>query len=73
MELFSASFKARVKEIFTSDTKNIVLATIPARKSDVFIENIRTNNRSKVWTVTRGNRNVIHEEIVKEMCMAMKT
>ncbi|XP_050670934.1 nucleoside-triphosphatase THEP1 [Leptidea sinapis] len=64
MELFSVAFKNKVKEIF-SNNKYIVVATIPSRKSDALIESIRC--RSKVWTVTRENRNNLHEEIMKEI------
>ncbi|CAH0719602.1 unnamed protein product, partial [Brenthis ino] len=72
MEFFSQSFKSRIKEIFSSQSKNIVLATIPVRKSDPLIESIRNNNRAKIWMITRENRNHIHEEILNEMMTVMK-
>ncbi|XP_052759391.1 cancer-related nucleoside-triphosphatase isoform X2 [Galleria mellonella] len=51
MEFFSNSFKARVREIFSESSNNIVLATIPLRKSDALIENIRNNKYAKIWTI----------------------
>ncbi|XP_045771412.1 nucleoside-triphosphatase THEP1-like isoform X1 [Maniola jurtina] len=72
MEFFSTNFKSRIKEIFSPASKNIVLATIPVRQSDPLIESIRNNSRSKVWIVTRANRNTIHEEIEREIYKAIK-
>ncbi|XP_050345791.1 nucleoside-triphosphatase THEP1 [Nymphalis io] len=71
MEFFSSKFKSRIMEIFTPDSKNLVLATIPARKSDPLIESIRNNSMTKVWTVTRQNRNNIQEEILNEICLSL--
>ncbi|XP_026490815.2 nucleoside-triphosphatase THEP1 [Vanessa tameamea] len=71
MEFFSSNFKSRIKEIFAPDSKTYVLATIPLRKSDPLIESIRTNSMAKVWTVTRENRNNIHEEILGEINLSM--
>ncbi|CAF4954341.1 unnamed protein product [Pieris macdunnoughi] len=75
MEFYSIPFKNRVKEIFTlflngiliNNLNNIVIATIPIRKSDPLIESIRHHNEAKVWVVTRDNRNIIYEDIVKEI------
>ncbi|XP_022117244.2 cancer-related nucleoside-triphosphatase homolog [Pieris rapae] len=67
MEFYSIPFKNTVKEIFTSNLNNIVIATIPIRKSDPLIELIRNHNDAKVWVVTRGNRNTIYEDIVQEI------
>ncbi|CAG9786363.1 unnamed protein product [Diatraea saccharalis] len=52
MEFFSNPFKARVQDIFSSDSTFMVLATIPLRASDRLIESIRHNTKSKVWTVS---------------------
>ncbi|KOB69687.1 ATP binding protein [Operophtera brumata] len=41
MEFFSAPFKSKIKDIFTKTSNNIVLATIPMRRSDPLIEKIR--------------------------------
>ncbi|KAL4709915.1 hypothetical protein ACJJTC_003878 [Scirpophaga incertulas] len=67
MEFYSNSFKLAIREIFRSKSDIIVLATIPLRSSDSLIESIRHDARSKVWTVTRANRNTIHEDILKEL------
>ncbi|XP_032521522.2 nucleoside-triphosphatase THEP1 [Danaus plexippus] len=67
MEFFSTSFKFRIKDIFSSECENIVLATIPSRKSDPIIESIRNDKRSYVWMVTRENRNILHDEIVNKI------
>ncbi|CAH2037963.1 unnamed protein product, partial [Iphiclides podalirius] len=72
MELFSSSFKSKIKEIFNPCSNNIVLATIPIRKSDDLIESIRNNNKSKIWLVTRENRSTIHENILREMQSVLK-
>ncbi|XP_045497638.1 nucleoside-triphosphatase THEP1 [Colias croceus] len=71
MEFFSAPFKNRVKEIFTNELDYIVLATIPVRKTDPFIEIIRNHKKAKLWTVTRENRNTLHEDIIMEMSQAI--
>ncbi|XP_045521733.1 nucleoside-triphosphatase THEP1 isoform X2 [Pieris brassicae] len=67
MEFYSIPFKNRIKEIFTNNSNNFVIATIPIRNSDPLIELIRHHNEAKVWVVTRGNRNIIYEDIVKEI------
>ncbi|CAH2106706.1 unnamed protein product [Euphydryas editha] len=72
MEFFSSHFKSRIKEIFSSDSKNIVVATIPVRKSDPLIESIRNNSMARVWTVTRVNRNNVHEDILNEIYLSIK-
>lgn len=72
MEFFSSHFKSRIREIFTTDSKNVVLATIPVRKSDPLIECIRNHSLAKVWTVTRENRNNVHEDIFNEIYFSMK-
>ncbi|XP_068632045.1 cancer-related nucleoside-triphosphatase homolog [Battus philenor] len=73
MEFYSETFKSKIKEIFNSNSKNVVLATIPLRKSDPLIESIRHDKNSKVWLVTKENRNTIHEEIINEMHYILKT
>ncbi|CAK1595822.1 unnamed protein product [Parnassius mnemosyne] len=72
MEFFSDRFKTKIKEIFSPNSNDVVLATIPIRKSDNLIESIRNNSRSKVWVVTRDNRNTIHDDIIMEMQKALK-
>ncbi|XP_063824747.1 nucleoside-triphosphatase THEP1 [Ostrinia nubilalis] len=67
MELMSASFRARIFEIFKPGSSCIVLATIPSRSTNLLIESLRDNRDAKVWMVTRENRNTIHEDILKEM------
>nr|AGC92685.1 nucleoside-triphosphatase C1orf57-like protein [Heliconius erato] len=67
MELFSSSFKLRIKEFFSTESKNIVLATIPSRKGDPIIESIRNNNKTKIWMITREKRNIIHEKIFNDV------
>ncbi|XP_013199719.1 cancer-related nucleoside-triphosphatase homolog [Amyelois transitella] len=67
MEFFSQPFKSKVKEIFSDTSNNIVLATIPARKSDNLIEAIRNHRHAKVFMVTRENRNTIDKIILEEM------
>lgn len=52
MELFSESFKLRVEDIFNSTSDYVVLATIPIRRSNALIENIRNHNKAKVWIVS---------------------
>lgn len=52
MELFSELFKSRVGNIFSNQSQHVVLATIPIRKSDALIENIRNHSKGKVWTVS---------------------
>ncbi|CAK1546970.1 unnamed protein product [Leptosia nina] len=71
MEFFSLPFKNKISEIFSTDNDYIVLATIPIRKSDPLIELIRNNNKSRVWVVTRENRNTLQEEITKEIKSAL--
>ncbi|KAJ0177005.1 hypothetical protein K1T71_007014 [Dendrolimus kikuchii] len=71
MEFFSEKFKQNIKNIFSDTSKNVVLATIPVRRNDTLIESIRNHSRTKVWTVTRENRNNIHEDILKEMKLAL--
>lgn len=56
MEFFSSHFKSRIREIFTTDSKNVVLATIPVRKSDPLIECIRNHSLAKVWTVSKKHK-----------------
>ncbi|XP_034830746.1 nucleoside-triphosphatase THEP1 isoform X3 [Maniola hyperantus] len=73
MEFFSTNFKSRIKEIFSPASKNIVLATMPMRSTDPLIESIRKHSSSKVWVVTRQNKNTIHEEIEREIYAAIKT
>ncbi|XP_049868855.1 cancer-related nucleoside-triphosphatase homolog isoform X2 [Pectinophora gossypiella] len=72
MEFFSEPFKNKIKEIFSPASECVVLATIPVRRGDALIESIRSNSRAKVWTVTRENRNTIHEDILKEMKNAIQ-
>nr|ANG83454.1 ATP binding protein [Biston betularia] len=67
MEFFSEPFKSRVTDIFSHKSDHVVLATIPVQRGDVLIENIRNHSKAKIWTVTRDNRNDIHEDILKEM------
>ncbi|KAL0892760.1 hypothetical protein ABMA27_014466 [Loxostege sticticalis] len=67
MELLSNSFRTRINEIFRPISECVVLATIPTRRSSPIVESIRNNSEAKVWTVTRENRNTMHEEILKEM------
>ncbi|XP_023952819.1 nucleoside-triphosphatase THEP1 isoform X3 [Bicyclus anynana] len=71
MEFFSTTFKSTIKEMFSTDSKNIVLATIPIRKGDPIIESIRNNIKSKVYIVTSANRNFIYKEIEKDIYVAM--
>ncbi|KAM3964335.1 cancer-related nucleoside-triphosphatase homolog [Aphomia sociella] len=73
MEFFSASFKARIREIFSETSSSVVLATIPIRKSDTLIEKIRNHSNAKVWVVTKENRNKIHEDILKELEVVLRS
>ncbi|XP_063533577.1 nucleoside-triphosphatase THEP1 [Cydia strobilella] len=72
MEFFSAPFKSKVKEVFSPGSDCFVLATIPSRKVDPFIESIRSNKDGKVWVVTRENRNYIHDEILKAIKLSLE-
>ncbi|KPJ02610.1 Cancer-related nucleoside-triphosphatase-like [Papilio xuthus] len=58
MEFFSTSFKLKIKEIFSPTSNNVVLATIPIRKSDAIIESIRNNSKSKIWVVSLLHANI---------------
>lgn len=52
MELFSNSFKLKIKEIFNPISNYTVLATIPIRRGDAIIESIRNNSKTKLWMVS---------------------
>ncbi|RVE47254.1 hypothetical protein evm_008122 [Chilo suppressalis] len=73
MEFFSHSFKTVVQEIFRPDSKCMVLATLPLRNSDKLIENIRNHANAKLWTVTRENRNCLHEAIMEEVLTSVNS
>ncbi|XP_013143495.1 PREDICTED: nucleoside-triphosphatase THEP1, partial [Papilio polytes] len=66
MEFFSNSFKLKIKEIFNPISNYTVLATIPIRRGDAIIESIRNNSKTKLWMVTRENRNKIHVDVLNE-------
>ncbi|KAJ8727920.1 hypothetical protein PYW08_016305 [Mythimna loreyi] len=72
MEFFSEPFKNAIRTIFAPSSNCTVLATIPVRKGDQLIESIRNNSQAKLWMVTRENRNFIHEEILREINVALK-
>lgn len=72
MELFSSQFKNSIKSIFSESVCNIILATIPVRINDLLVDNIRNNNKTKVWMVTKENRNSVHLEILNEIKVALK-
>lgn len=68
MEFFSAPFKSRIKEIF-STSKSVVLATIPIRKGDPLIESIRNNKDAKVWLVSSYNSSLLLQKRDSYYCI----
>jgi nucleoside-triphosphatase THEP1 len=66
MELFSDSFKRTVTTLLDHPNA-VVVATIPiAKGQNPFIERVRNRKDAKLFTVTRGNRDFIMEEILRE-------
>lgn len=64
MELFSKQFENSVKEIINNESL-IVIATVPIKHNINFVENLKKRNDSKLFTLTRNNRNLTTTYITK--------
>lgn len=74
MELFSPSFIQSVRSIL-NDKRSTCLATIPIPKGRPipFVEEIRNRPDSKVFNVSKDNRNSLLEEIVERLQASLKS
>lgn len=54
MELFSKQFKRYLEVLFGQQSRGscILLATIPNKRSDPFIESVRNQSNTRIWTVS---------------------
>ena len=65
MELLSPKFQSQIKTLFENSSSNII-ATIPISKGKPIplVEFIRNNKNSKVFEVTKSNRDSIETVIM---------
>ena len=63
MELFSSKFQGHIKALFERNTNDII-ATIPSKHSIPFIEALRNKENSKLFEVTKQNRDSIGSAII---------
>ena len=63
MELFSSKFQAHIKALFERNTNDII-ATIPSKHSIPFIEALKNKENSKLFEVTKQNRDSIDSAII---------
>ena len=63
MELFSSKFQGHIKALFESNTNDII-ATIPSKHRIPFIEALRNKENSKLFEVTKQNRDSIGSAII---------
>lgn len=66
MELFSQNFVKSISEILAADGST-VLATIPIKRQNPirFVEDVRNRKDVKLFEISKENRNLLLEEIVK--------
>lgn len=64
MECFSEAFRARVRQIFDSDSR--VLATIPPRGGGAFLAGIRNRTDVTIVPVTRSNRDLLPGKLAED-------
>ena len=68
MELLSSKFENLVKTLFENNVSNII-ATVPISKGKPIplVESLKNSKKSKIFEVTKHNRDTIETEIMSHL------